>query len=233
MSDDGSPTALARLADLVVATGGSLAGYAVGGLEGALIGGATPAAVNLALHAGNAAVAARITRGSRALDTAASELGVSLDELADRASADPAHLELLARVLEASGRTPLADKVDALGRVLARGLDPEGKIDEALFLAAALHDVEAPHILALKHLCSQPPSVVALHEEDFRELFANADLVLSAVLQQLLRHGLVEVVGIDGGGAGVGFADPDDGGGFVYACTALGRQCLDLLRSGG
>lgn len=83
-------------------------------------------------------------RTAAALTTAADDSAVSLDELEQRALSDPSRAELFARIISAAGRTPLEDKLRALGRVLAAGLDPAGQVDEAFALAAALDNMEAP-----------------------------------------------------------------------------------------
>lgn len=105
-----------------------------------------------AWNAGGLALVRRLSRGSRALEIAADELDVGLDLLCERATADDVRLELLARVLEAAGRTPLKEKIPALGLVLADGLREGGNVDEAFLLAAALDDLEAPHVRSVAHM---------------------------------------------------------------------------------
>lgn len=71
----------------------------------------------------------------------------AFEELLDR---DQGHAELLARVLQASACAVTAqEKINALGRVLADGLQGPDKLDEALLLAAALNDLERPHVQVL------------------------------------------------------------------------------------
>jgi hypothetical protein len=119
------PTALEQVGqavpELVAGAAGGLVGYALGGPAGAATGGALTPAMVTAWNVGGLALVHRLSRGSRALDVAADELDVGLDILTERATADEPRLELLARVLEAAGRTSLDKKIPALGRVsLAR-----------------------------------------------------------------------------------------------------------------
>jgi hypothetical protein len=228
MTDHDQPTALQRLFDLASAAGGSLVGYALGGPEGALVGGATPAAVNLALHAGNAAVIARLTRGSRALDVAANHLDSDLDSLAAQAASDPARLELTARVLEAAGRTPLAEKIPALGRVLAAGLDPAGSVDLALKLATALDDLEAPDVQVLDLLDRQTSAPAPEREgvgwtsDELRGHLPGHRLLIAAILRTLDRHALIR-------DANRGTWE-DLEGSDRWTVSELGQHCLALLR---
>lgn len=92
-------------------------------------------------------------RAGRAIDVAADTLGIPADEVGERAQADDARLELVRRVVEAAGRSTIEEKVDALGRVLARGLDgDDAEVDVAFLLARALDAVEGPHVRVLQAL---------------------------------------------------------------------------------
>lgn len=92
----------------------------------------------------------RVERAARTLERAADVLNVGLAELERLAARDDARTELLARVLAASAHTATAAaKVEALGQVLADGLQDDARLDEALLLAAALHDLEALHVRVL------------------------------------------------------------------------------------
>lgn len=232
MTDEPQPTALERLAATTAAAAGGLVGYGIGGPEGALIGAASPGAVDLAWQLGNRALQGRLTRGSRTLDIAAEQLDIDLDQLAERATADAARLELLARVLEAAGRSPIEDKVAALGRTLASGLDPAGQVDEALVLAAALDDLEAPHIQMLALIVEHEVATVVArcpdtgkagwNTDQLRDALPQMRLVLPAVIQTLDRHGLVADRADRETYAGTGRAR--------YGATDLGRRCIELLR---
>lgn len=235
--DRSQPGALERLADVAASAGGGLLGFGIAGAEGAAIGNAAAPAVALAWHLGNSALIARLTRGGRALDHAATDLGTDLDDLARRATADPDRLELLARILEAAGRTALDAKIPALGRVLAAGLDPHTQVDEALKLAASLDDLEAPDVQVLHLLHRETVGPLLLAQQVGRELGAAGGvgwtvsdlhsrlpgyrLLIPTILRTLDRHALI--------------ADADRGIFFDkenpdrWTVTDFGRHCLELL----
>jgi hypothetical protein len=238
--DEVKPSALERLADTTAAAAGGLLGYELGGPLGAVLGSTAPPAVKLAWHLGNQALVGRLTRGSRSLDIAAAQLDVDLDELASRATSDPARLELLARVLEAAGRTPLEQKIPALGQVLALGIGHEDRVDEALILAHALDGLETPHVQVMQQLAGdgyrpatpdsgntggQTTAVIR------SALPAQADTI-EAVLNALTGLGVTEDVSTPHTRptldtlftAGTTRTPPR------WRLTDLGRRCLDLLR---
>lgn len=224
------PTALEQVGqavpELVAGAAGGLVGYALGGPAGAATGGALTPAMVTAWNVGGLALVHRLSRGSRALDVAADELDVGLDILTERATADEPRLELLARVLEAAGRTSLDEKIPALGRVLAGALQEDGDVDEAIVLAGALDDLEAPHVEVLAHVAvagevgGDRPGV---DMADLGERFPHRVAVLYALLPALELHGLLEDAGAT-----------SYGGGHRWHATPLGQRCLDLLapRSG-
>jgi hypothetical protein len=79
-------------------------------------------------------------------------MGVGVEIVLERSSAYEDRLELLARVIESSARSTFEEKIDALGRVLADGLQEDGDIAEALVLARALEVLDQPHVVVLDHL---------------------------------------------------------------------------------
>lgn len=99
--------------DAVGAVGGSLLGYAVAGVEGAILGPLVTPALVATVRLGLTALIPRWQRGSRAVEIAADELNLDLDEFSALASADPGRLEPLARVLEAAERSTLDKKIPA------------------------------------------------------------------------------------------------------------------------
>jgi hypothetical protein len=232
-ADHTTPSALQRLADLTASAGGALVGYTVGGPEGAVIGNTTAPALTLAWHLGNQALAAQLARGSRALDVAAQTLDTDLEDLAARATADDGRLELLARVLEAAGRTPLPEKIPALGRVLALGLDTTtgDSVDLVFAYAAALDELEAPHLTVLTLLDSEAigPSFATRPEplpgwlpSEVIDRLPGHRYAMPSILRTLERHALLE--------------DPIPGswptrdGEHPITTSDLGQQCLELLR---
>lgn len=91
-------------------------------------------------------------RRESALRATASELNTDMGALEQRIANSEKGLDLFTRVVDAAVRTPLEEKITALGRVLAEGLQDDGNFDEAFMLAAALADMEAPHVEALNYI---------------------------------------------------------------------------------
>ena len=174
-------------------------------------------------------------RTAAALTTAADDSAVSLDELEQRALSDSPRAELFARIISAAGRTPLEDKLCALGRVLAAGLDPANQVDEAFALAAALDDVEAPHlqVLMLLDSCVSGPGVpedagdaVGWTPEEISSALPGHRLPVVPILQVLTMRG---VIYDDAQARGTWLSIE---GGARHTLTDFGRRCLDLLAAG-
>lgn len=93
----------------------------------------------------------RQERRIQAMSVALTELDISLEDFAERVAESDARTELLSRVLEAAASTvTLEAKVEALGKVLARGLHDHTKIDEAISLVKILvGEMESAHLRAL------------------------------------------------------------------------------------
>lgn len=182
---------------------------------------------------GGDARASRQQRGARVLDRAAEKVG-GLDRLAEIATADEPRLELTARVIEAAMRTTREQKIRALGRVLANGLDGHATVDQAQILTAALDAIEAPHIQVLVVLRDWADSHGGAIPDDQRVNLmtlvtgAIADRlpghreILGAVLQVLAGHYLIEPVGM-------GQTYEAWGGPNRWALTQLGRALLARL----
>ncbi len=217
------------LPELVAGPAGGLIGYALGGAAGAVAGGLVTPAMLTAWNLGGVALIRRLSRGSRALDIAADELDVGLDILTERATTDDNRLELLARVLEAAGRTPLEAKIHALGRVLAEGLAPGSNVDEPLILAAALNDIEAPHVQVMQALQVADQTVdgdvPGWRDDEFLHVLPGAAAVIGPILNALEQHDLVRTSSATWP-SGHGFLRPGP-----YVLTRLGSQVLELLRA--
>lgn len=195
--------------------------------------GALAPALALLIRLGADARSSRQRRGQRVLETAAEQFG-GLDRLAEAATADEARLELTARVIEAAMRTAHEQKVRALARVLANGLDGHATVNQTLILTAALDAIEAPHIQVLALLRDYADS----HEEEITSenrvnlltlpRGAVADQlpghreILGAVIQVLAGHHLIEPVGM-------GATYEAWGGPERWRITPLGRAPLTQL----
>lgn len=212
--------------DIVSGTSGALAELLTAGAPG--VGAGATIAVSTAIRLGEAALQRRRRRMGCALETAAEILDVGLHILEERAPEYDARLELLAQVLEAAAKTPLEEKLRGLGKVLALGYqDDPGEISRAAVLAAALADVEAPHVQVLALLRAEPTPTANVPQSNTRSgwnvvqlnarLPADAD-ILPALLAVLIGHGLI----LDAAHATWDFIPH-------YAISPLGQKCLELL----
>jgi hypothetical protein len=227
----------ASLRDVALAAVGAGLQLASPGAAGTLAGAVLPPAMLLALRADERARQRRLERAARTLEVAAQELGVGLEEVEQLGLRDEEHTELLMRVLQASACAITArEKVEALGRVLADGLRHDEKFDEALLLAAALGDLEAPHVRTLRGIGQvwrgRGKGLHWDYREHAREWYTTGDMALAAggslaapaVVGVLARHGLVEQATRDR--RGINGVEREQ----VWSISALGTKCLVLLR---
>ncbi|MCV2489447.1 hypothetical protein OF117_08705 [Geodermatophilus sp. YIM 151500] len=175
----------------------------------------------------------RSSRGERVLEATAEQVG-GLDRLADLATADEARLELTVRVIEAAMRTTHENKIRALGRVLANGLDGHATVDQSQILTAALDAIEAPHVQVLAVLREQADGhetevryadrakLLTLTNTEIVDRLPGHRTVLGAVTQVLAGHHLIEPVS-------GGVKSELLGGPGRWAITDLGRACLARL----
>lgn len=218
------------LAELLATTAGVGVQLASEGAAGTLAGAALPVAVLAALRLDAKAAAARLTRAARSVEVAAQELGVEVEELERRAGATEEALSLTARVLAASANAVRADdKIKALGKVLALGLDQDTRMDEALLLAAALEDMEAPHVrmlLKFAHVAFRGDERLWMRigAPTWRAApWHSDDATVAPLLAALTRHGLLEQMTVDR--QGVNGVERTIG----YDITDLVSQLLVLL----
>lgn len=172
----------------------------------------------------------RLARGQQAIDVAAAEVGGE-DRLVELATGDDARLELTMRVLEAAARTTLQDKIGALGRVLAQGLQGD-TVDPALMLAHALEDLEAPHVRVLERIArdgSTPKhdepapntGAIGMSPERLQIDMPGDRAIIDALIASLSLHGLIRDIAIGSWSSVEGRAR--------YVITSLGTECLGLL----
>jgi hypothetical protein len=166
------------------------------------------------------------------MEVAATCLG-GLDILEERVAGHDERVELLARVLEAAGRSTLEAKVRALGRVLADGLREGELLDEAFMLAAALDELEAAHILVLQFIAaahppsetgdgSKQPATRGWETDALVQELPDIAVVVEPAVAVLARHGLLSASG--------GRNFPGHVGPAIYRISPLGTRCLFLLR---
>ena len=218
------PSARVAATEVLAGLTGTALGFAVGGPAGALVGGATPAAISAVLRYGDTTLEGRRQRAATALTVAADLLGGGVDDLETMLADDPARLELLARILEAAGHTPLAEKIPALGRVLAAGLGNSASLDGAFLLAAALNELEAPHVQVLQTIAVRepPPDLLGQPQEswgttELADLHLPFRYLMISIISTLDRHALIWDMG------------ENVEGGRRWVITEIGTQILDLL----
>ena len=150
--------------------------------------------------------------------------GITADEMWEALTGDDERRALTVRVLEAARRTGREDKLRLLGAILGRVAVEEERLDEAVVLAAALDDLEGPHVVVLQALREQPP-----HGVDGKEPAAAwfvAELVDRVPLEDGIVRGCLGTIGRHG-------LARDSRGPFTgeaYELTGLGRVLLDLMR---
>jgi hypothetical protein len=209
---DNEPNRRLTLKELIAAAPDILSGITSGLVQ---IAGADPLTAELA--ANSIAIALRIDRAHRETAVAraayttqltADAVGRSLDDLEQLVQQTTAQTSLTARILAAAARTPLEQKLPALARVLANGLDGSTTVDVAFLLAAALDDIEAPHIHVLTAIRDEkpPPDEVSALSDGWADWmlanrFPGYRAVLPVLTNTLSRHGLIvdSAVGTFGG----------------------------------
>lgn len=191
VDDNISRSLIARATEVAPALAGGLVGLALTGDPEVAVGG-TVVAQYLA-GVGQDVLVSRRRRMGAVITHVLTRLG---RERVDEAVQDPVRLELLARVLEAAATSTVEEKVDALGQVLAGGLQVDGDAAEALLLVAGLAVIDQAHVRVLDAV--REPRV---GEPDDGagwlpvEVGASAELPVSlttAALQVLAGQGLVD-----------------------------------------
>jgi hypothetical protein len=193
--------------------------------------GGSPAVAKYLQHLWVQAGQRRGDRAARALEHAAAILDVGLDILVEQTTAHDARLELLAKVLEAAARTSMEDKIQILGQVLADGLRDDSHLDEARLLVSIVDDLEAPHVVVLKHIAEQPVPPKSMWtnevgprgwERSHLELAVpEYDGILDGLLAALIRHGTLRTLGDATWDGTVNH--------YSHGITPLGKRCLLLF----
>jgi hypothetical protein len=230
-------------AGLVTSFTGATFGAAAGtGLIGTATGALLGPTLMLVRSTINRARDTRESRAERAVETASDIIhrvnGINGIDFIQRWSiSDGARFDLLVEVMEAAARTPLDVKIMALAEVLAEGLQTDGAAHEARIIAAAIADIEAPHIDLLAYLCDNPlpakelcppgsESMTPLGWEpsQIKKALPDLGLIVEGLVAVLAGRGLIASQG-NSTWAGVS-------GSNQYAITELGRRCLFLLQFG-
>ncbi|MCZ2811292.1 hypothetical protein O2W15_07550 [Modestobacter sp. VKM Ac-2979] len=210
------------------------------GVIGGILAGANPVeslASGLAPVAVQAAVAIRthwVNKSTRSIEVAADRMGVGVDIVLERSLAYEDRLELLARVIEASARSTIPEKVEALGKVLADGLQEDGDTAEALILARALEALDGPHVVVLDHLERirlPPPELLDVRHIGVTgwqvPVIAQALPDLADVMEPLVAT--LSGTGLLRDNTGVNYSSQP--GPEAWVITPTGSRCLFLLDS--
>lgn len=128
---------------------------------------------------------------------------------------------LVMRVLDAAARTNSTRKLRALGAVLGEAVSSRPRrVDEDLFIVAALDDLEPAHLRVLEALEGQADpadSDVGWMSDDLAHAVADLSPVgRHAALGGLMRHGLVDTVS--------GYGE------MTYRITEFGHAMLEVMR---
>lgn len=214
---------------IAMGSSGVIAAIATGDAPGTTV---AATAAPLLVQAAVALRARWAEKGQRAIDVAADHMGVGVDIVLERSLTYEDRLELLARVIESSARSTFEEKIDALGRVLADGLQEDGDIAEALVLARALEVLDQPHVVVLDHLARNrlPPAELL----DVRHIgvagwqvpvIAEALPDLADVMEPLVAT--LAGIGLLRDNTGVNYASQP--GPEAWVITSPGLRCLFLL----
>jgi hypothetical protein len=213
--------------------GGILTQLAMGaGLTTTVAGGVAPVVISALVRATREVIRRRQNRAGRLLVIAAETVG-GLEIFEERLYSHDERVELLGRVLEAAARTTtLEAKIRALSHVLVDGLEDDADMSEAFILAAALADVEEPHVEVLRYIDAQPvPPLELRPHEDLEPQGWEVDYlaralpevaeILDGLVAVLTRHGLLKELG--------GVTYPSSVGPAMLTISRLGQRLVFLL----
>lgn len=180
--------------------GGAALGYAIGGVEGAMVGAVAPSFAELAFRQ---LASWRVRHVNQVIEDAAAKAQMTPEELIARLMQSELHGELAARILIAAQDAGTTERLRGLSRSLARGalaMDT-AEITTELLYARAFADLDAPHIRTLS-LFAKTWAQLGLSSDDtlppdglnYTQLQGCAGLGdnLDPVLGVLLRHGLLD-----------------------------------------
>lgn len=130
----------------------------------------------------------RIRRAIDTFEDAASMVGIPAEDMLTTVLASEVLLDLFGVCVEASARTPLRVKRWILARLLAEGYSEpdQAKLENRVYMARILNDLEQPHFLVLRELAS-------VETETLVDLAALLDppQFVDSTLSVLIRNGLV------------------------------------------
>ncbi|MFI7123784.1 hypothetical protein [Amycolatopsis sp. NPDC049868] len=169
---------------------GPLAGLADATASPAVVGAAASAAV--VIDAGLRKLGElRVRRAIDTCEDAASIVGISVEEMLTAILSTERLLDLFGVCVEASARTPLLVKRRILARLLAEGYgEPDqAKLENRVYMARILNDLEQPHFVVLRKLSSvETATLIGL------AALLDPPQFVDSTLSVLIRNGLVRSV---------------------------------------
>jgi hypothetical protein len=157
------------------------------------------------------------------------------EQLLEIALADPNRSRLLHAALQAAASTLDQEKIEALARCLANGVEDVARVDEEALIVRALADLDPVHVRVLARLGTRGMRPKDVHwfltgDIDARSFLEAADLS-GPVLAVLERHGLVdESQKVNESRGGVYDQGPEVE--TRFKCTEFGQLCLQRLGHG-
>lgn len=206
---------------LSVTIGGVIAGPA-----GALVGVTVQPVLEYILKRGNEKY---VESAEAVIAVAADAAGEPLATLPAYLGEDSRRLHLATTTVRAAMDTLDKQKLDALARVLAFGLDDDARLEMAALYVVALRELEAPHIRVLRHLveaeaAESSPEWHGVRESNLVSEFPGLSAGLDAIVATLIRAGLAVQTVFDGGDAS---GSSDTG----WSVTSFGVNTYAWLRS--
>lgn len=205
--------------NIVVTTGLSLAGYALGGPTGAVVAGTLP-------YIAEQIVSRRGRNVETVTEDACKLAGLSGAELAEWVRASEEHAAFLADAVDAAWLTLDRRKLRILSLALAGGLRDDARLEIDTLVIRALRELESSHIRVLSTI-AETENPERGNRPEGAWITANLAAIhtgladgMDAIMATLLRLGCVVTVG----------GTYADQGRFVWIASDFGRRCLARAR---
>lgn len=205
-----------------------------GGLVGSLPGGGV---LSVVVERATGAVLREWRRNlSVTLQLACEYTGMSREDLAEKLELESNLAPLFIRVLYAAGMNGNDKTLRMLAGFLGDAVADLSRVDEIALLLAAVSDFTEHHIKVLELLEKPPAQTDGLRDTEVAHwttglLVRVSDMrpeIALAAARGLLRAGLLDDIGLDGGGV---TSNDLKAGGTILAITELGQTVLEVLRT--